>query len=821
VLSPGPVTNNTRPTISGIAEPGSLVTIVFDTDGDPDTNSDRITSTATADPVTGAWSMTPFDAPASALTDGSLAVLEATATDAAGNTGPITVANVIIDTTAPVPPTLTDPVPVTNQALPILSGSIDDETNSLVVVIDPGNGIPVVYTLTRVNGGLPSSGTTWLLNLATAIPDGGTVPIAPIVDGVSPLVTLIATDAATNITTSGATFVVDLTNPTAPTMTSPGSTSADTTPTVSGTAEANSLITVVVGSVTFVTVTNASGLWQIDTGTATPTSGSVPSGGFHQGTLAISATATDPAGNTSTATVGSTIIDSLPPSQPIITAPGALVADVSPLITGTAEAGSTVTVIIDPDNNPSTLNNVTYVVTANTSGAWSVDTGTATPISGTFTDFSIGTHFSVKVQASDAAGNTSSLATTSAVVVSGTGVAIITLLDADRQFNGNPQVLDVAVNPVGLALRIRWRPASTPSAIPVELDPANPAHDSLWPSAVGTYSIQAIVVEPGWSGTKTATLVIFNQRTFDLEPNRCGTGVPIATALLLSFFLILRFRNGFLSIGLIAIFFSLSGQVIAEENPPAPLISDQSVAPNPLPPQLPTPDSDPSPSPAATDQTLIKAERIPEWWTVRIGFGPRTEAADERRSDDELTNSSWRHSSRISINRDFTPNWQRHDHHGPLLRFGVEGQSLSGNEAWLTPSNGDRLLYETRALGLNAMGFAGWEIHTNNGWQLFAGPRISLGPVAARIHGELTSGPNKWSDDTWTIGAQYSYGAEGGFSWRQNDWGFTAIVGYERQRTSISYQLENSVDANDRGDTWDRRLDTIGWWWSMGLELSW
>ena len=505
----------------------------------------------------------------------------------------------------------------------------------------------------------------------------------------------------------------------------------------------------------------------------------------------------------------------------MITAPGAFVADVSPLITGTAEPGSTITVVIDPDNNPSTLNDITYVVTASTSGAWSVDTGTATPMNGTFSDFMTGTQFGVTVQASDAAGNTSSSATTSALVVGGTGVATITLVDADRQFNGSPQVLDVTVTPVGLAMRILWRPASTPSATPVELDPANPAHAALWPSTVGAYSIQAIVVEPGWSGTTTATLVIFNQRAFDLEPNRCGSGVPIATALLLGFFLLLRFRSGLLSVALIAVAFFMSGQAMAEETPPVAPLSDQSVAPKSLPPQLPTPDSDPSPSPASTEQTAVKVAPIPEWWAVRVGIGPRTEAADERRSDDELTAVSWRHSSRVSLIHDYLPTWQRHAHHGPLLRFGLEGQSLSGNEAWLTPSNGDRLLYETRALGLNAMGFAGWELHTNDGWQIFAGPRISLGPVAARIHGELSSGSDKWSDDTWTIGAQYSYGAEGGISWRQNNWGLTTIVGYERQRSSLSYQLENSVDANDRGETWERRLDTIGWWWSIGLERSW
>jgi Bacterial Ig-like domain len=816
VLSPGPVTNNVRPTISGSAEPGSVVRVVLDTDGDPTTDSDRITLTTTADPLTGAWSVIP----SSDLTDGSVAVLAVTATDSAGNIGPAASATVVIDTTAPVPPTLTGPVPTTRSATPILSGNIDDDTTTLVVTVDPNGDGDLsdqrVYTLTR-GAGLPLTGTTWSLNLATAIPNGGNVPAAGLSDAAIPIISLAASDLAANTSSAGGFFTVDLSAPVAPLITAPGAASADRTPVIAGTAEAHALITVVVGGVTFTTVADNAGNWLVDTGTATPINGSVPSGGFPNGVLAISATATDPAGNTSNASVDSTIIDTLAPAKPIITGPGTLVVDTTPLITGTAEVGAIVTVTIDPDANPATNNSVVYTVTADGSGAWSVDTGSAIPMSGTFTPLAIGDAFTVQAQASDSAGNSSASAQVSSRVVGGSGVAVVTMPSADRLYTGQPQALLVTVNPSALALRIRWRLASDPLAIPVEFDPAISANAVLWPSTAGTYTVEAVVLESGWSGQATATLLIYAERNFNLHENRCGSGALFAGLLMM--FTMLFMRGGRQGISTLVLITLAASHATAEDVAPAPTPAPTPVAPTSVNETAPV-----SVSPAAATfpaSATPSNDVLPAWWILRVGLGPQTEDASEQRSGAVITKSEWRPGLRFELLREMHYGWTADDCDGLLIRLGGTLQTLSGDEEWRSTVNGDQLRYQTTGASLLLTAFVGWEAHLSDHFSFFAGPRGGLGPVLTHVDGVLTAGSDQWSDDTYAYGWKFSYGIEGGIGWRSGAWGVEVSTGYERQRTSLSYQLDNTLDTTDRGDTWDRRLNTIGWWGALGVSHAW
>src|SRR5690606_37647703 len=76
-----------------------------------------------------------------------------------------------------------------------------------------------------------------------------------------------------------------------------------------------------------------------------------------------------------------------------------------PVVSGTAEAGSTVTAVIA---------GATYTTVA-TGGIWSIDTGSAIPVSGALNINANGSN-SVSVTASDAAGNTSPAATQTLVV---------------------------------------------------------------------------------------------------------------------------------------------------------------------------------------------------------------------------------------------------------------------------------------------------------------------------------------------------------------------------------------------------------------------
>src|SRR5205807_6543657 len=108
-----------------------------------------------------------------------------------------------------------------------------------------------------------------------------------------------ATDKAGNTaTTANRTFRVDTVAPAAPVITVPAASAFVNTgtPTISGTAEANSVVTVKEGVTTLGTATtNAAGSW------------SLTSSSLSQGSHTITATATDAAGNTSPASAVRTL----------------------------------------------------------------------------------------------------------------------------------------------------------------------------------------------------------------------------------------------------------------------------------------------------------------------------------------------------------------------------------------------------------------------------------------------------------------------------------------------------------------------------------
>src|SRR5690606_20822464 len=79
----------------------------------------------------------------------------------------------------------------------------------------------------------------------------------------------------------------------------------------------------------------------------------------------ISAVQTDPSGNLSGPGTSSITVDTTAPDAPEITTPGvpATIGDSTPLLTGTAEPNTTVTVTIDGQ---------TLITTATAAGQWSV-----------------------------------------------------------------------------------------------------------------------------------------------------------------------------------------------------------------------------------------------------------------------------------------------------------------------------------------------------------------------------------------------------------------------------------------------------------------
>ncbi|WOD30312.1 Ig-like domain-containing protein [Alloalcanivorax xenomutans] len=346
----GGSTNDTTPTLSGTAEAGSTVAIFQD---------GTEIGTTTAD-GSGNWSFTP----STELAEGDYS-FTATATDAAGNTSdPSTAFEVTVDTTAPAAPTV-EPTDGT-----ILTGTA--EAGSTVQVDTNGDGTPD-YTVE-----------------ADADGNWSVTPDAPLADGTE--VSVTATDEAGNtsdpVTTTVDENLNDTTPPAAPTIaeavddvapgTDPvltGGSTNDTTPTLTGTAEAGSTVAIFQDGTEIGTATaDGSGNWSF-----------TPSTELAEGDYSFTATATDAAGNTSDpSTAFEVTVDTTAPEAPVVNP-----SDGTEL-SGTAEPGSTVGVDVDGDGTPD------YTVEADADGNWSV-----TP------DAPLADGAEITVTASDEAGNTS------------------------------------------------------------------------------------------------------------------------------------------------------------------------------------------------------------------------------------------------------------------------------------------------------------------------------------------------------------------------------------------------------------------------------
>jgi MYXO-CTERM domain-containing protein len=339
--------NTPTPAISGTAEAGATVTVIID---------GTAVGTTTAD-VSGNWTFTP-----AALSEGSHTV-RATATDPAGNISPSSNTNTfIVDVAPPAAPVVVTPANGAriNTTTPVLSGTAE-----------PGSTVTVFVDGTSVGTTTADASGNWSLTQPTELAEG------------SHTVRATATDVAGNISPSSNTntFFVDLTPPAAPVVVTPanGARVNTTTPVISGTAEAGATVTVIIdGTAVGTTTASASGSW-----TFTPPA-------LAEGPHTVRATATDVAGNISPSSNTNTFtVDLTPPAAPVVTAPseGAVLATATPVIRGTAEPGSTVTVIID--------GTVVGTTTADASGNW------------TFTSPALddGPH-TVRATATDVAGNT-------------------------------------------------------------------------------------------------------------------------------------------------------------------------------------------------------------------------------------------------------------------------------------------------------------------------------------------------------------------------------------------------------------------------------
>ncbi|WP_247871770.1 Ig-like domain-containing protein, partial [Azospirillum sp. Sp 7] len=368
------LSNSTTPTLTGTAEAGSTVTVTI--------GGATYTTTATG----GNWSVnlataTPTSGSLSLNANGANPV-SATATDAAGNTSAPGTQSLTIDTTNPNAPVIS--TNLSNSTTPTLTGTA--EAGSTVTVTIGG----ATYTTTATGG-------NWSINLATATPTAGSLSLNA--NGANP-VSATATDASGNVSAPGTqSLTIDTTNPNAPIINS-AALSNSTAPTIAGTAESGSTVTVTIGGATY-TTTATGGNWSIDLATATPVNGTLSLNA--NGANPVSATATDASGNTSAPGTQSLTIDTTNPNAPVISTN--LSNSTTPTLTGTAEAGSTVTV---------TIGGATYTTTA-TGGNWSINLATATPTAGTLSLNANGDN-PVSATATDVSGNVSAPSTQSLVI---------------------------------------------------------------------------------------------------------------------------------------------------------------------------------------------------------------------------------------------------------------------------------------------------------------------------------------------------------------------------------------------------------------------
>jgi len=296
-------TNDSTPTISGTAEPGSTVTLSL--------NGTAIAPTAVAN-AAGSWSIT--TAP---LADDTYAIT-ARVSNAIGNTsvdsGPYVIT---IDTAPPTAPVITA---VVDNVAPITGnvangGRTNDTTPTISGTAEPGSTVTVRFSGVAIAPKAVADGAgRWSVTAPARA--AGTYAISA-----------VATDAVGNTGVASAAhwITIDITPPAAPAITAvvdnvapitgnvfSGGRTNDTTPTISGTAEPGSTVTVFLNGTAIAptALTNGAGRWAVTTAP------------LAAGAYAITARAADVAGNTSTLSATYSItIDITAPTITAISAP--------------------------------------------------------------------------------------------------------------------------------------------------------------------------------------------------------------------------------------------------------------------------------------------------------------------------------------------------------------------------------------------------------------------------------------------------------------------------------------------------------------------
>lgn len=350
------LTNDNTPTITGTAEPGSTVRV------EVHSTPQYFTTVAGAD---GKWSIQVPENAQHFLEDGKHTVT-AQAIDAAGNSSGSVVVTFAVDTVAG--PVIIATSGATNDSTPEIKGSA--EAGSTIVVTL--NGAETYTTTAGADGawsvtpaGLGDGTYTVSAQETDAAGNVNNATSVIVVDTVAPIASTIALTTATD---TGTSHTDRITN--------------DSTPTITGTAEAGSKVTVVIShgteqvGPTLTATVGADGTWNV-----------TPKADLASGNYTVAAITTDAAGNSTTATQ-TVVIDTVAPTV-AITSTGGLTSHAAQTIEGTGDAGATVKVY---DGNTQVGS-----ATVGANGTWSASVTLDMTVPGTHT---------LTASSTDAAGNT-------------------------------------------------------------------------------------------------------------------------------------------------------------------------------------------------------------------------------------------------------------------------------------------------------------------------------------------------------------------------------------------------------------------------------
>ncbi|MCW2403711.1 hypothetical protein M2336_000340 [Sphingobium sp. B1D7B] len=287
------------------------------------------------------------------LGDGTIAI-SASAKDAAGNTSPASTSSFTLDSIAPVPPTLALGAGMSDGAT---LAEARAATGAVVVTAEVGTTVTVTFT----NG----SATVQKSIVAASGPNPVTLSASDLtlLGNGTISVSAVTKDAVGNASTPvTASFTLDMVAPTSPTLALLG----DATKSSTGAAAPSGVVTVTAEAGAVVKVTFARGsntVVKTLTGTGTAQSVALSAAevvALGDGTVAITAVATDPAGNASSIASGVQFtLDRAAPGAPTITL-GTGVADIasaaeataaSGVISVTGEIGSSISVVFSNGSN--------------------------------------------------------------------------------------------------------------------------------------------------------------------------------------------------------------------------------------------------------------------------------------------------------------------------------------------------------------------------------------------------------------------------------------------------------------------------------------